>query len=88
MITIEGGEIQNYLHDFNPTGNRQEFFELYIPSGSVYVFSIENFIENGFKIPIKGAIPIEVQNEKLIDINTEYDLLVAQRIGENFEFSN
>ncbi len=86
MITLSNGKIENYLQEFNPTGNRQELEDVFIPSGSVYVFSIEHFLMNDSRIPIIGAFPVEVFDEKIIDINTEYDLLLAQNIGEKFEF--
>jgi CMP-N-acetylneuraminic acid synthetase len=85
MITLLKGKINNYISDSNPTGNRQELLELLIPSGSVYVFSIEDFFNNNGQIPIIGAIPVEVFGAMGIDIDNEYDLLLAQTLGENFE---
>jgi CMP-N,N'-diacetyllegionaminic acid synthase len=85
-ITVVDGKIKNYLPGFMPTGNRQNLPDLLIPSGSVYVFSIKNFIENGYKIPIINAMAVEVEMEDAFDIDTELDLWVAQKIGENYEF--
>ena len=86
MISIANGKIQNYSQEFNATGNRQDLPELYIPSGSVYVFSVHDFIENELRIPIINSIPIEVSGNSSVDIDTENDLLLAQRIGETYEF--
>lgn len=85
MISVENGRIKNYASDFNPTENRQGLLELLIPSGSVYVFSIGNFLENNSQIPLIGAIPVQVYDENALDIDTEYDLLLAQCIGEKYE---
>lgn len=86
MISIVNGKIRNYLQEFNATGNRQELSELYIPSGSVYVFSVDDFIKNDFRIPIIDSIPLEVSGNSTVDIDTENDLLLAQKIGEKYEF--
>ena len=86
MINLIDGKIKNYLPEFKPTGNRQDLPDLFTPSGSVYVFSIQNFLENECKIPITGAIPVLVYGEDLVDIDTDLDLFLAQKIGEKYEF--
>lgn len=86
MITITNGKIRNYLSEFNATGNRQNLLELFIPSGSVYVFSVSDFIDNNCQIPIIDSIPVEVFGNSTIDIDTENDLLLAQKIGDEYEF--
>jgi CMP-N,N'-diacetyllegionaminic acid synthase len=86
MVSIANGRVKSYLSDFNPTGNRQLMKTLFIPSGSIYVFSIDDFLKNKCRIPIIDALSVEVDREKIIDIDTEYDLLLAQTIGEKFEF--
>ena len=86
MVSVKNQKIKNYSNDFRPSGNRQTLPELFIPSGSVYVFSIENFLENGCKIPIIDAVPVEVYGENMIDIDSEIDLILAQKIGENYDF--
>ncbi len=86
MVTIDNGQVKAYLPDFNPTGNRQSMKNLFIPSGSIYVFSVEDFLKNESRIPIIDALPVEVNREKIIDIDTEFDLLLAQTIGAKIEF--
>jgi CMP-N-acetylneuraminic acid synthetase len=86
MVSIANGRVKSYLSDFNPTGNRQLMKTLFIPSGSIYVFTIDDFLKNKCQIPIIDALPVEVDREKMIDIDTEHDLLLAQTIGEKFEF--
>jgi len=86
MINLVDGKIKNYLPEFKPTENRQDLPDFFIPSGSVYVFSIQNFLENECKIPITDSIPVQVYGEDLVDIDTDLDLLLAQKIGEKHVF--
>jgi CMP-N-acetylneuraminic acid synthetase len=88
MVSVLNGKLVNYGMDFNPTGNRQQLLKLFIPSGSVYVFTVRNFLESKHQIPIKNAIPIETYGKHSIDIDSELDLFLAQKIEELNENEN
>lgn len=78
--------IKTYSDLASPTGNRQNFEELHIASGSVYVFSVHDFQNNNRKIPIEDSIPVIVTNAEKIDIDDTFDLRIAKLIGECSEF--
>jgi CMP-N-acetylneuraminic acid synthetase len=87
MLTINDEKrIKNYSDFASPTGNRQNFEELHIASGSVYVFSVNDFQNNNKKIPIVDSIPVIVTNAEIIDIDDTFDLRIAKLIGECSEF--
>jgi len=78
--------IQTYSDLASPTSNRQNFEELHIASGSVYVFSVNDFENNYKKIPIVDSIPVIVTDAEKIDIDDTFDLYIAKLIGECNEF--
>lgn len=61
----------------NPSRNFQEFKDsskiYYMPNGSIYIFTVEKYRENGI-IPISEAVPYFMNWSDSLDIDTEYDL--------------
>lgn len=78
------GRVEKYLENSDPTANRQSLPSAIIASGSLYVFSSQDFEHNG-GIPIYGATPIFVSGVYALDIDTEFDLVIAQKIGNDHE---
>lgn len=86
MLTINGsGTLEGYQQDSDPTVNRQTLSNIYIATGSIYIFTVADFLEN-LQIPIKGAIPYIVSGLDTLDIDSEIDLRMAQEIGKQYEF--
>ena len=81
MLTLDGsGALSLYSTDSQPTKNRQDLETLLLPTGGIYVFSIEDFcLAQTF--PIIGAIPYLVSGKEALDIDTQLDLDLARGIG-------
>jgi len=79
------GFLDEYQQGSNPTANRQSLPKVLIATGSLYIFSVSDFLETG-QIPVMGALPYIVSGVNTIDIDSELDLKVAQEIGKNHEF--
>lgn len=78
------GRVEKYLENSDPTANRQSLPSAIIASGSLYIFSAQDFETNG-GIPVSGATPIFVTGVYALDIDTEFDLIIAQKIGNDYE---
>jgi CMP-N-acetylneuraminic acid synthetase len=86
MLTVNAsGSLDEYQQGANPTANRQSLPEVLIATGSLYIFSVGDFLENG-QIPVMGALPYIVSGVNSFDIDSEMDLKIAQEIGKNYEF--
>lgn len=79
------GTLEGYQQESDPTANRQTLPAVFLASGSLYIFSVADFLETG-KIPVYGAIPYVVSGMNTFDIDSEMDLKVAQEIGKLHEF--
>ncbi len=75
----EDGLLQSYINDFKPTSNRQDFTEILIPNGAIYIFKVRDFREFS-GIPIQGAMPYLMNQEDSVDIDTNLDLTIAREL--------
>lgn len=57
--------------------NRQNLPQAFIPTGGVYIFSVEDFLERG-TIPVAGSNVVEISDEEALDIDSEFDLRIAR----------
>jgi CMP-N-acetylneuraminic acid synthetase len=61
--------------------NRQQLRPVYGPTGAVYVFGADQFLaDGGFPSGCIGAV--EVPFERSIDIDSEEDLRIAERLSK------
>ena len=65
----------------NPTSNFQELQKFFIPTGSIYIFSVANF-EIAGQIPIFGATPYIVDGIMALDIDDEMDLEISRHFWD------
>ena len=73
------GFLQSVLPKSLATSNRQSLSPKLIPNGAIYVFSVNEFnLLND--IPITGSHPFHMSREESLDIDTEYDLMVANLV--------
>ena len=79
------GALEEYQQESNPTANRQSLPKVLIATGSLYIFSVSDFLKSG-QIPVSGALPYIVSGVNSFDIDSELDLELAQEIGKNYEF--
>jgi len=79
------GTLEGYQQESSPTANRQSLPKVLIATGSLYIFSVSDFLKSG-QIPVAGALPYIVSGVNSFDIDSELDLKVAQEIGKNYEF--
>jgi CMP-N-acetylneuraminic acid synthetase len=86
MFSINNlGYLSAYSNNSQPTKNRQDLQPLFLPSGGVYVFSVEDFLKTK-TIPVLNAIPYLVTGNETLDIDNRLDLEVARKIGSGNEF--
>jgi CMP-N-acetylneuraminic acid synthetase len=80
MFTINHlGNLSPYSNNPQPTKNRQDLQQLFLPSGGVYVFSAADFF-NYQTIPVLNAIPYLVNGNETLDIDSRLDLEVARNL--------
>lgn len=79
------GTLEGYQQESDPTANRQTLPTVFLATGSLYIFSVADFLETR-QIPVNGAIPYIVSGVNTFDIDSEMDLKVAQEIGKLYEF--
>jgi CMP-N-acetylneuraminic acid synthetase len=85
MFTINQlGNLSSYSDNPQPTQNRQDLPQLFLPSGGVYVFSAADFL-NYQTIPVLNAIPYLVKGNETLDIDSRLDLEIARKIGSPSE---
>jgi CMP-N-acetylneuraminic acid synthetase len=85
VVISDLGEIESYLPEADPTVNRQTLSRVFIPTGSLYIFTVADFQLND-TIPVRGALPLLVSGVYALDIDTELDLEIAQKLGSGYEF--
>ena len=73
------GRLEAYSAQFKPTSNRQSLDTLYSPNGAIYVFSVGQFLNHG-DFPILRSIPLLMDEQSSLDIDTQPDLLLAQML--------
>ena len=79
------GLLEKYLSSSNPTANRQSLTDVVIPCGSIYLFSVTDFLK-GNQIPVENTVPLFLQGLYTLDIDSELDLEIARLIGATFDF--
>lgn len=83
MFTINHlGNLSSYSDNPQPTKNRQDLHQLFLPSGGVYVFSAADFL-NHQTIPVLNAIPYLVHGNETLDIDNRLDLEIARKMRES-----
>lgn len=86
MLTQDdSGLAKNYILESVPTANRQNLPKLLIPTGGIYIFSATDFIKTE-NIPVINSLPYIVHGIEGLDIDNEFDLLLAQTLGASNEF--
>lgn len=73
------GRLEAYSPQFTPTENRQSLETLYSPNGAIYVFSVGEFLSYG-DFPILHSIPLHMDEQSSLDIDTHSDLLLARMV--------
>lgn len=79
------GKLKEFMVNGIPTANRQSLPLAVIPSGSLYIFTVQDFLSSS-SIPVSGAQPIYVSGMYALDIDNEAELQIARRIGIEREF--
>jgi len=79
------GTLEGYQQGSDPTANRQSLPTVFLATGSLYIFSVADFLATQ-QIPVAGGIPYIVSGVSSFDIDSEMDLRVAQEIGKLYEF--
>lgn len=85
-MVIEDTYLQPLLNQVSFNNRRQDFPETYLPNGAIYIARLETLLRtSSFYTPLMK--PYVMPAEKSIDIDTEYDLLLAEMILTKEKFS-
>lgn len=77
MLSLINGVLDGYDKNCSPTANRQSLQDVYIPNGAIYIFDVKGFQE-GVSFPVIGSLPYFMSSAESVDIDTEFDLEVAE----------
>jgi len=73
----ESGSMIPLFDETSVTANRQTLPETYRPNGAIYIFPLSHFVRDR-QIPIAGAIPFIMSSESSVDIDTPFDIDLAE----------
>lgn len=75
------GQMQSLFDERLSNCRRQDLPVTYIPNGAIYVFRISDFLERG-GFPSNGSVPFVMSESDSVDIDTEEDLILAEKLLE------
>lgn len=75
------GQLQSLFDERLSNCRRQDLPVTYIPNGAIYVFRISDFLERG-GFPSNGSVPFVMSHSDSVDIDTEEDLVLAEKLLE------
>ena len=78
-ISLNSNRIHPLFDEKFLTSNRQNFPDVYIPNGAIYIFLVKNFMKNK-NIPHKNSIPFLMNEKDSIDIDNFSDLRLARNL--------
>ena len=81
FVLDESGRLESLFDEKLSNLGRQALPKAYLPNGAIYIFTRSAFIERG-GFPSNGSLPFIMSSADSIDIDTEDDLTLAQRILE------
>lgn len=81
-ILINKGKIKSIFKEKDVSSNFQKLQKNYYPNGSIYIFSINDFLRRK-TVPIDGSVPYFMSKMDSIDIDDSYDFNMAQIIKKN-----
>ena len=77
-------KLEGYFSLEAPFSRRQDLPEIYMPNGAIYIFSVDKFMKKRV-IPQTNIIPYIMPAEKSIDIDTFFDLEIAEVLMRKYE---
>lgn len=77
---INDEKLQAIFDEDKTTRNRQDLEKTYYPNGAIYIFKLSSFLDNGSKIPVNNCLPYIMKQEESVDIDSNFDLLIAENI--------
>jgi len=78
-ISLNSNRIHPLFDEKFLTSNRQNFPDVYIPNGAIYIFLVKNFMKNK-SIPHKNSIPFLMNEKDSVDIDNISDLRLARNL--------
>ncbi len=79
-LKIDDEKLQALFDEEKITRNRQDLEKTYYPNGAIYIFRLISFLDNGSKVPVNNCIPFIMKQEESVDIDSHFDLLIAENI--------
>ena len=79
FVRDQSGYLTGLVNNKAPFMNRQELPEVFMPNGAIYIFNIDKFLQ-GNCIPVNQAIPLVMSEQESIDIDTQDDVDLVEKI--------
>lgn len=79
FILSKGGVLEALFDESITNANRQSLPEAYYPNGAIYIFKVSDFLKNK-NFPSNGSLPFIMTERESIDIDTEEDLIMLEKI--------
>lgn len=73
------GRLASLFDEEKTNENRQSLPETFYPNGAIYIFLVSDFLKKE-SFPTNGAVPFIMSLEDSIDIDTEQDILIAEKL--------
>lgn len=82
MVRLVNHKLAPVSENHDLTSNRQSLEPLFIPNGAVYVFKSSDF-KSSDCIPIHGALPLIMPEKDSLDIDSTFDLEIANLLSSD-----
>lgn len=79
FILSKDGVLKALFDESLTNANRQSLPETYYPNGAIYIFKLSDFLKNE-NFPSNGSLPFIMTERESIDIDTEEDLIMLEKI--------
>lgn len=77
----ENGQLQSLFDEKLSNCRRQDLPPTYRPNGAIYAFRISDFLKRG-GFPSNGSVPFVMSELESVDVDTEEDLIVVEKLLE------
>ena len=76
--------LQSIYAERSTNESRQSLSTVYIPNGSIYIFTLQEFLTRNI-IPSNGSLPFIMNEIESLDIDTEEDFLLLELLLKHLD---
>ena len=80
---LPNGKVTPAGLDVQPNSNRQTLPDYLYPNGAIYIFYVADFLDSE-EVPLEGSVPYFMSELESMDIDSESDLLICERLANEF----